>query len=50
MQLPVLEVDGFKLPQTIAILRYIATINDMGPTDPLEVRFGSSPGLVMHPG
>lgn len=39
-----LVVDGVKLSQQNAILRYIADINDMGPKEPLEV---CSPSCIL---
>ncbi|WP_411024211.1 hypothetical protein, partial [Salmonella sp. s58408] len=35
-QLPILEVDGYVLPQSMAILRYVGRLGGLYPSDDLE--------------
>lgn len=38
-QLPILEVDGVVIPQSLAQLRYVGKIGGLYPTDPMEAAF-----------
>ncbi|CAM9781330.1 unnamed protein product [Ectocarpus sp. 12 AP-2014] len=41
-QMPVLEVDGAVIPQSMAILRYVGKMGNLYPTDPIQAAFADS--------